>query len=125
MAMNKALALLAAATFALLSASALADDKTSANVTPADQAKMKQEAAAKKAAAANMTKEQKAAAKKAANAKKQKDETTMEKVGNPNATAKGDAISKSAADSKASPAPAKGTMNTPEAEKALKQQKGQ
>ena len=62
--MNKALALLAAATFALLSASALADDKTSANVTPADQAKMKQEAAAKKAAAANMTKEQKAAAKK-------------------------------------------------------------
>jgi hypothetical protein len=123
--MNKTLAILTAGAFALATASVFADDKTTATITTAEQAKMKQEADAKKAASARMTKEQKAAARKAANDKKQKDQTTIEKVGNPNATAKGDAITKSAGESKAGPPPAKGTMNTPEAEKALKQQKGQ
>ena len=49
--MNKTLAILTAGAFALASASAFADDQTPASVTPAEQAKMKQEADAKKAVA--------------------------------------------------------------------------
>jgi len=123
--MNKTLAMLGAAAFALVAATAFADDKTSSTTTAADQAKMKQDAAAKKAAYDKMTPEQKAAAKKADRAKKQKDSDALMKAGNPDAQGKGQAISKSAADSKAGPAPASGTMNTPEADKVLKQQKGQ
>jgi hypothetical protein len=122
--MNKIFAILTAGAFALASPSAFADDKTPDNLTPAEQAKMKQQADAKKAAMAKMTPQEKAAAKKARDAETLKYEATMEKA-TQNPQAKNDAINKSAADSKAGPTPRHGTMNTPEAEKVLKEQKGQ
>ena len=123
--MNKTLAILTAGAFALASASAFADDQTPASVTPAEQAKMKQEADAKKAAMAKMTPEQRAAAKKARAAETLKYEETMEKITqNPKET-RNMGINKSAADSKAGPTPRHGTMNTPEADKILMEQKGQ
>ncbi len=123
--MNKTYAILTAGAFALASASAFADDQTPASVTPAEQAKMKQEADAKKAAMAKMTSEQRAAAKKARAAETLKYEDTMEKITqNPKET-RNMGINKSAADSKAGPTPPRGTMNTPEADKILREQKGQ
>jgi len=120
----KTIAILTAGAFALASASAFADDKTPDNLTPAEQAKMKQQADAKKAAMAKMTPEQKAAAKKARDAETLKyDDTMMEYT--QNSQRKNTAINKSAADSKAGPMPRRGTMNTPEADKVLKEQKGQ
>jgi hypothetical protein len=80
--------------------------------------------AKKEAAMAKMTPEQKAAAKKARDAETLKYENTMEKA-TQNPQAKNDAINKSAADSKAGSTPRHGTMNTPEADKVLKEQKGQ
>ena len=109
--------------FAFASVSALADDKTPG--APADQAKMKAEASAKRAADAQMTPEEKAAAKKARRAKKQAEADAIIKAGNPNPNAKAKEDAKATAASKAGPAPAKGTLNTPEANKALQQQKGQ
>jgi hypothetical protein len=123
--MNKTFAILTAGAFALASASAFADDQTPASVTAAEQAKMKQEADAKKAAMAKMTPEQRAAAKKARTAETLKYEDTMEKITqNPKET-RNMGINKSAADSKAGPTPRRGTMNTPEADKILREQKGQ
>jgi hypothetical protein len=122
--MNKTLAIVTAGAFALMSASAFADDKTADNVTAAEQAKMKREADAKKAAMAKMTPEQRAAAKKARDAEALKNENTMVEY-TQNTQRKNTAISKSAADSKAGPTPPHGTLNTPEAEKILKEQKGQ
>ena len=75
--MNKTFAILTAGAFALASVSAFADDQTPASVTPAEQAKMKQEADARKAAMVQMTPEEKAAAKKAADAERLQRETTM------------------------------------------------
>jgi hypothetical protein len=122
--MNKILAILTAGAFALVSASAFADDKTPDSATPAEQAKMKQEADARKAAMAKMTPEEKAAAKKAADAERLQRETTMEKrIQNPQGASAG--ISKSVEDSKAGPTPRHGTMNTPEANRILMEQKGQ
>jgi len=123
--MNNACALLMAGVLALVSAAALADDKTSAATTGADQGKMKQDAAARKGAYARMTPDEKAAAQKPMRTDKRNAGDTIAKSGNPDAHARGLGISKSAADSKAAPAPARGTMNTPEGEKLLKQQKGQ
>ena len=122
--MNKTFAILTGAAFALASASAFADDKTPWDITPAEQAKMKQEADARKAAMDKMTAEEKAAAKKAAEAERLKYEDTMVKrIQNPQGASAG--ISKSVEDSKAGPTPRHGTMNTPEANRILMEQKGQ
>jgi len=83
------------------------------------------EATAKREAAmAKMTPEQKAAAKKARDAEAQKNEDLMIKA-TQDPQGRNAAIMKSAADSKAGPTPRHGTMNTPEADKVLKEQKGQ
>jgi hypothetical protein len=123
--MNKTLAILTAGAIALASASAFADDKISESVTPAEQAKMKQEADAKKAAMAKMTPEQRAAAKKARAAETLNYEATMEKITQNPGDQRNMGINKSAAASKAGPTPRHGTMNTPEANKILMEQKGQ
>jgi hypothetical protein len=121
--MNKLFAALIAGVFAFASVSALADDTTPSKVTADDQAKIKAEAADKKAAAAKLTKEEKKAARKAANAKKRADESNMEKLGDTGSQLRTAQDAKATAASKM--APAKGTMNTPEAEKAMQKQKGQ
>jgi hypothetical protein len=123
--MNKTFSILTAAALALASASAFADDKTPDSLTPSEQAKMKQEADAKKAAMRKMTPEQRAAAKKARAAETQKYEATMEKITQNPGDDRNMAINKSAAASKAGPTPRHGTMNTPEANKILMEQKGQ
>jgi hypothetical protein len=122
--MNKIFAILIAGAFGLAS-SAFADDKTPDKVTPAEQAKMKQEADAKKAAMTKMTSEEKAAAKKAKASETLKYEATIEKITQNPGEARNMGINKSAADSKAGPTPPRGTINTPEAEKLLMKQKGQ
>ena len=92
--MNKLIAALVASAFALGSATAMADDKTPAQ--PVDQAKLKAERDAAKAASAKMTPEEKAAAKKAKRATRQKEETQIEKVGNiPSGPQKAEAVKKS------------------------------
>jgi hypothetical protein len=91
--MNKLLIALTAGAFALGSVAALADDKTPA--APVDQAKLKAERDAAKAAAAKMTPEEKAAAKKAKRAAHQKEEAQVEKVGNiPSGPQKAEALKK-------------------------------
>jgi len=83
--MNKLLIALTAGAFALGSVAAMAQmpqgDKTPA--APVDQAKMKADKEAKKAAEAKMTPEEKTAGKKAKHAKKQKDMSKIEQEGNP------------------------------------------
>lgn len=76
------------------------------------------------AAMAKMTPEQKAAAKRARDAEAQKDEDMMIKA-TQDPQSRNAAINKSAVASKAGPTPRHGTMNTPEADKVLKEQKGQ
>jgi hypothetical protein len=166
--MNKTLAILTAGAFSLASVSAFADDTPPANVTPADQAKTKEQADAQKAsdaqaealkyqdtmdkatqdpqgrnigitkaaadakaakaktdaAMAKMTPEQKAAAKKAKDAETMKYQDAMDNA-TQNPQGRNAGIAKSAADSKAGPTPRHGTMNTPEADKILREQKGQ
>jgi len=81
---KKLLIAVAVAAFALGSVAALAQpqgDKTPAE--PVDQAKMKADRDAAKAAQAKMTPEEKAAAKKAKRAKKHKELSKIETVGNP------------------------------------------
>src|SRR5206468_9925585 len=78
--MSKLLAALIAGTFALGSMTAIADDKTPAQ--PVDQAKLKADRAAAKAAKAQMTPEEKKAAKKAKSKQKAQEEAQIEKVGN-------------------------------------------
>jgi hypothetical protein len=100
--MNKLLIALTAGVFALGSVTALADDKTPA--APVDQAKLKAERDAAKAAAAKMTPEEKAAAKKAKRAAKQKEETQIEKVGNiPSGPQKAETVKKSVDATKGDP----------------------
>ena len=122
---NKPLVALIAAGLAFASVSVFADDKTPTKITAEDQAKLKAEAADKKAADAKMTKEEKAAARKAANIKKRADESRMEKIGDTGSQLKAAEDTKATAASKMAPTPAKGTLNTPEAEKAMQKQKGQ
>jgi hypothetical protein len=122
--MKKTLAILAAGALALASVSALADDKTPDNAAPAEQAKMKQEADAKKAAMAKMTPEQKAAAKKAKQAQALKYEDTIENITQNPKGARNMSINKSAAASKNDPRNPV-NLNTPEVEQKLLKQKGQ
>jgi colicin import membrane protein len=116
--MNKLLIALTAGAFALGSVAVLADDKTPA--APVDQAKMKAEKDAAKAAAAKMTPEEKAAAKKAKRAAKQKEVAQIEKVGNiPGGPQKAEAIKKSADATKNDP---KALPTAADKQKALKEQ---
>jgi hypothetical protein len=93
--MNKLVIAAIAALFAFATSGALADDKTAPQ--PVDQAKLKAERDAAKAAQANLTPEEKAAAKKAKSAKKKTEETQIEKVGNlPSGPQKAEAIKASA-----------------------------
>ena len=122
--MNKLLVVLCASIFALGSASLLADDSSVMPISKMDTQQAKAARDAAKAQWAKMTPEQQAATKKAAAAKNRDSWTAIEQVssGIDYDAKKG---AQDAAASKAGPAPAKGTLNTPEAEKVLKQQKGQ
>ncbi len=102
--MNKLLAALIAGTFALGSMAAMADDKTVTKTTPEEQAKMKAERDAAKAAKAQMTPEEKSAAKKAKRKQKVQEETQIEKVGNiPSGPQKAEALKKSVDATKGDP----------------------
>jgi len=119
------LALLTAGTMALASAFAFADDRTLSDVTPAEQARMKQEANAKKVALASMTPAERAETRKPVAAQRLQYEDTMEKlVENPKET-RNIAINKTAAASKAEPTPPRGWINTPAGNEFLMKQKGQ
>ena len=123
--MTKTLALLIAAALAVLPTLALADDSTPSGYTPAEQAKAKKEADAKKAKLAKMTPEERAAAKKAEDEKRAKDEATIEKNTQNPGDARNMGINKAAAASAAGPNAKRGYINTPEAEQKMYQQKGQ
>jgi len=115
--MNKLLTALTVGVFALGSIAAFADDKTPA--APVDQAKLKADRDAAKEAAAKMTPEEKAAAKKAKRAARQKEETQIEKVGQPNAPAKEETRKKSVDATKGDP---KALPTKEDKQKALKEQ---
>ena len=119
--MNKLLIALTAGAFALGSVAAMAQvpsgDKTPA--APVDQAKLKADRDAAKAAAAKMTPEEKAAAKKAQRAARQKEEAQIEKVGQPNQPAKTEALQKSVQATKGDP---KALATKEDKQKALKEQ---
>ena len=116
--MNKLIAALVASAFALGSATAMADDKTPA--APVDQAKLKAERDAAKAAAAKMTPEEKAAAKKAKRAARQKEVTEIQKTGNiPSGPQKAEAIKQSVDATKNDP---KALPTAADKQKALKEQ---
>jgi len=121
--MNKLLVALFVSVFAW-AGSVLADDSSLKPLSKMDTQEAKAARDAAKAQWAKMTPEQQAATKKAAAAKNRDSWTAIEQVssGIDYDAAKG---AKDAAASKAGAAPAKGTLNTPEVEKALKQQKGQ
>src|SRR5690348_8291178 len=123
--MNKTSAIVIAGIFGLASMFAFADDRTPSTATPAEQAKMKQDADAKKAALAKMTPAEKAAAKKARDAEHLKYQDTIDNITQNPGESRNMGINKSAAASKAGPTPPRGTINTPEAEKLLLKQKGQ
>jgi hypothetical protein len=116
--MNKLLIALIVGIFAFGSIAAFADDKTPA--APVDQAKLKADKDAAKAAAAKMTPEEKAAAKKAKRAKKQKEVSQIEATGNPpSGPQKAEAIKKSADATKNDP---KALSTAADKQKALKEQ---
>ena len=115
--MNKLLTALTVGVFALGSIAAFADDKTPA--APVDQAKLKADRDAAKEATAKMTPEEKAAAKKAKRAARQKEETQIEKVGQPNASAKEETRKKSVDATKGDP---KALPTKEDKQKALKEQ---
>lgn len=123
--MKKTLAVLVAGALSLASMLASADDRTSSDVTATEQAKMKQEAAAKKANFAKMTPEERAAAKKASDAEHQKYQDSIIKQTQIPGESRNMAINKSAAASKAGPTPQRDYINTPEAEQKLMKNKGQ
>jgi long-subunit fatty acid transport protein len=119
------LALLTAGTMALASAFALADGRTLSDVTPAEQARMKQEANAEKVAFASMTPAERAEMRKTVAHQRLEYLDTLEKlVVNPKET-RNSAINKTAAASKAGPTPPRGWINTPEGNEFLMKQKGQ
>jgi hypothetical protein len=111
------LAAVIAAAFALGSVAAFADDKTTSNVTPEEQAKMKADRDAAKAKKAKMTPEEKQAAKKSKHQAKQKEMTHIEKTGNPQPDGKD--ISNAAAATKSDP---KALPDAKSKQEALKQQ---
>jgi hypothetical protein len=119
--MNKLLVGLIAGAFAWGSISALADDKTPAQ--PVDQAKLKAEKDAAKAAAAKMTPEEKAAAKKAKRTAHAKEEAQIEKTGNiPSGPQKAEALKKNVDATKNDP---KALPTKADKQKALKAQEKQ
>jgi hypothetical protein len=104
--MNKLVIALTAGAFALGSVAAMAQvppgDKTPP--APVDQAKLKADRDAAKAARANMTPEEKAAARKAKRAARQTEETQIEKVGNiPSGPQKAEALKKNVDATKGDP----------------------
>jgi len=102
--MNKSFAAAVAFAFALGPIAALADDKTPSNITPEEQAKLKADRAAAKAAAAKLTPEEKKAAKEAKAKQKEKEVSQAVNVGNiPSGPQKAEAIGKSAAATKSDP----------------------
>ena len=102
--MNKSFAAAVAFAFALGPVAALADDKTPSNITPEEQAKLKADRAAAKAAAAKLTPEEKKAAKQAKAKQRQTEESQVEKVGNiPSGPQKAEAIGKNATATKSDP----------------------
>jgi len=104
--------------FALGSIAASADDKTPA--APVDQAKLKADRDAAKAAAAKMTPEEKAAAKKAKRAARQKEVTQIQNTGNiPSGPQKAEAIKQSTDATKNDP---KALPTKADKQKALKEQ---
>ena len=119
--MKKLLAALIAGAFALGSVVALAQvpqgDKTPA--APVDQAKLKAERDAAKAAQAQMTPEEKNASKKAKRKQKLQEEAQIEKVGQPNAPAKTEAMQKALEATKGDP---KALPDKKAKQEALKQQ---
>ncbi len=118
--MNKLLVALCASVFALGSTAALAgNDMKPLSKMDTQQAKAASDAA--KAKWAKMTPEEQAATKKAAQAKNRESWTAIEQVssGIDYDAKKGAA---DAAASKAGPAPAKGTLNTPAGNAALKKE---
>jgi hypothetical protein len=123
--MNKLFVAVFASALALASAATFADDRTPWNVTPPEQAKMKQEADAKKSAFAKMTPEEKPTARKASHAEHQKYQDTIIKLTQNPGETRNMGINKSAAASKAGPTPPRGMINMAEAEKPLLKQKGQ
>lgn len=120
MKISKLFAAAIAATFVFGSLGAFADDKTSSNVSPGEQAKMKADKDAAKAKNAKMTPEEKQAAKKTRHQKKQKEMTQIETAGNPQPDGKD--ISKAAAASKSDP---KALQDNKARQEALKQQSKQ
>ena len=125
--MSKVLAFLIAATFALVSAVAMAQvpgaqvpqgEKTPPQ--PVDQAKLKAERDAAKAEAAKMTPEEKKAAKRAKRQQKQKEVTQVEKAGNiPSGPQKAEALKKNVDETKGD---AKALPDKKARQEALKQQ---
>ena len=116
--MNKLLIALTVGAFALGSIAAFADDKTPA--APVDQAKLKADRDAAKAAAAKMTPEEKAAAKKAKRAARQKEVTQIQNTGNiPSGPQKAEAIKQSVDATKNDP---KALPTAADKQKALKEQ---
>jgi hypothetical protein len=102
--MKKSFAAALAFAFALGPVAALADDKTPSNITPEEQAKLKADRAAAKAAAAKLTPEEKKAARQAKAKQKEKEVSQTEKVGNiPSGPQKAEAIQKNAASTKTDP----------------------
>ena len=122
--MNKLIAALIACGFALMSVAAMADDRSPSPTTPADQTRMKADAAAKKAASAQMTQEEKAAAKKAARAKKQSEADAMIKADNPNPNANAKADAKAVAASKEQPKVAPDAKAKLDAQKSMEKNAG-
>ena len=106
--------------FVFGSVGAFADDKTTSNVTPEEQAKMKADKDAAKAKKAKMTPEEKQAAKKTKHQTKQKEMKQIETAGNPQPDGKD--ISKSAAATKSDP---KALQDNKARQDALKQQSKQ
>ena len=117
---HKLLAAVVAAAFALGSVAAFADDKTPSNITPQEQAKLKAERDAAKAANAKLTPEEKAAAKKTKAKQKQKEVSQEISAGNiPSGPQKAEAITSNAAATKSDPKPLPDAKSKQE---ALKQQ---
>ena len=120
--MKKLLAALIAGAFALGSVAALAQvpqgDKTPP--APVDQAKLKAEKDAAKAAQAQMTPEEKNAAKKAKRKQRQQEESQIEKMGNiPSGPQKAEALKKNVDATKGDP---KALPDKKAKQEALKQQ---
>ncbi len=118
--MNKLIAVLIAAAFALGSVAAMADDKTPA--PPVDQKALKAQREADKAAMANMTPAEKAAYRKAKRAERQKALGTVEKSQQEGGASAKTKATDAAADAAASKGQPKALPDAAAKQKALKEQ---